>query len=89
MEKKIQDVTTHLNQIKGKYVIIKTQHKLFGSQTIKCALHLINDNERIGFSIKGQDIYINKCNIYNASISNGICQFEDDLMSIQICNSNA
>lgn len=89
MKNKIQDIITYLSKINNEYVVIQTQHKLFGNQTIKCALHVVNDNERIGFSIKGQSIYINKSDICNILICNEFCKFEDNFMSIQICYTNS
>lgn len=49
-----------LEKINGRRVRINTTHLLYGNQKIKCELDLINDDERLGFKVNGQDIYMNK-----------------------------
>lgn len=61
-----------LEKINGRRVCISTTHLLYGNQKIKCELCLINDDERLGFKINGQDIYMNKNEItYTEHINSG------------------
>lgn len=56
----ILEFINELEIINGRRVRINTTHLLYGNQKIKCELCLINDDERLGFKINGQDIYMNK-----------------------------
>ena len=73
-----------LNKIDKTYVRVYIEHKLYGDQNIKCAFHIINDEERLGFSVNKQDIYIYKKEIINFKLKNGLYYFADQIMSITI-----
>ena len=73
-----------LKKLNGFEVAIKIGHKLYGDQSIQCALQIINDEERLGFSINKQEIFIYKSDIYSFGNDNGSYYFADSIMQIGI-----
>lgn len=84
----MQKTIIELINIEKQDVLIHTEHKLYGEQIIECALNLINDTERLGFSVKDQEIYINKKDICAFGIEKEIYYFADALMRIEIRKLN-
>ncbi len=81
MEKGIK---TELEKCKGVDVIIGIDHKLYGSQKIRCCLDYIFDEQRIGFRAKsGQEVFVYRVNLVDYGIKDGI-YFADDVMKIDI-----
>lgn len=68
--------------IKGEDAEISIFHKLYGDQKLRCIFSPIV-NEKIGFNIKGQEIYINTDKIKTICLKDDIC-FADEVMKIQI-----
>ena len=56
----IKDFIETLKNINGENVWIYITHDLYGSQNLKCAFQLLSDEERLGFSLDAQEIYIEK-----------------------------
>ena len=57
----MQKFSEQWNKAENKKGIVYLEHSLFGGQTIACdALRIINDNERIGVIIKGQEKFVRK-----------------------------
>ena len=82
--KGINIIEKALKDIKGKVATISTFHKLYGSQTIRCSLDYIWDEERVGFRVKnGQEIFVYKTELVDYGTKDGI-YFADDLMKISI-----
>lgn len=77
-----------LKKIEGLKVQINIGHKLYGDQNVKCALRLLNDEERLGFLIGEQEIYIYKKDIKNVGIKEELWYFADDVMCIKIRKCN-
>lgn len=75
-----------LREYKGENAVISISHKLYGSQKIKCKLDFIFDEQRIGFYINRQEIYIKKNELVNYGTKDGI-YFADDIMEIKIKNA--
>ena len=49
------------NKAENKKGTVYLEHSLFGGQVVKCdALRIINDDERIGVIIKGQEKFVRK-----------------------------
>lgn len=49
------------NKAENKKGTVYLEHSLFGGQAVKCdTLHMINDDERIGVIIKGQEKFVLK-----------------------------
>ena len=63
-ENNMRELIEALVRIEGKNVWINIGHKLYGDQNVKCAFHIVNNEEHLGFSINGQEIYIEKDKIY-------------------------
>ena len=82
MRGQIRELVKAMEKIKGEDAEISIFHKLYGEQKLRCDFSPII-NEKIGFNIKGQEIYINKDEIEKISLENDIC-FADDVMEIQI-----
>lgn len=77
-------VIEELKKIVGEHVWVHITHKLYGDQNIKCAFHLLNDEERLGFFVNEQEIYIEKNRIENVGIKENLIYFADELMCIKI-----
>lgn len=73
-----------LKKLNGINVLINIEHKLYGDQSIKCALQIINDEERLGFAVNNQEIYIYKNEICHFWGENGLYYFADAIMKIEI-----
>ena len=72
-----------LRENKGKDAMISISHKLYGPQKIKCKLDYIFDDERIGFRVNGQEIFIYKPDIIDYGVKDGI-YFADKMMETKI-----
>lgn len=71
--------------LKDKVVNINIKHVLYGNQTIKdCVLHPLLDGERIGFTIKEEDIYITMNELISASVSENEFIINSELMELYI-----
>lgn len=82
MKKEIKELIKAMSKITGEDAEISIFHKLYGEQKLKCTFCPIV-SEKIGFNIKGQEIYINRDKITKIYLANSIC-FADDIMEIQI-----
>lgn len=80
----IKELVDVLKNINGENVWIHIKHDLYGDQNLKCAFQLLSDEERIGFLIGGQEIYIEKNRIKNIGVQDNLFYFADDLMCIKI-----
>lgn len=80
----IKDFIETLKNINGENVWVHITHDLYGNQNLKCAFQLLNDEERLGFSIGKQEIYIDKSKIKNIGVQDNLFYFADDLMCIKI-----
>lgn len=80
----IKDLIEILKKIEGNNVWIHITHDLYGNQNIKCAFQLYNNEERIGFLVGEQEIYINKNEISNIGIKGNLVYFADNVMCIKI-----
>jgi hypothetical protein len=80
----IKDLTKELKKIEDKNVWIHITHDLYGNQNIKCAFQLLDDEERLGFLVGEQEIYINKNEICNIGIKGNLIYFADNIMCIKI-----
>lgn len=80
----IKDFIEILKNINGENVWVHITHDLYGNQNLKCAFQLLNDEERLGFSLDAQEIYIEKSKIKNIGAQDNLFYFADDLMCIKI-----
>ena len=80
----IKEMIEELKKINGKDVCIHMHNDLYGSQNLKCAFQLLSDEERLGFLINDQEIYIEKNKIENIGVQDNLFYFADDLMCIKI-----
>lgn len=80
----MRELIEELVGIEGKNVLINIGHKLYGDQNIKCAFHIINNGEHLGFSVNGQEIYIEKSKICNMGIKENLYYFSDEIMCLKI-----
>lgn len=70
-----------LENLKAKVIL---KHSLFGRQMHNCdSLHIIND-DRIGLSIKGHDIFMDKQNVVYTEIDGGMYMVSDGTLIITI-----
>ena len=72
-----------LRENKGADVMVYISHCLYGDQKLKCELEPIIDNEHIGLCVGTQRIYINKADIVDYGIKDGI-YFADYIMEVRI-----
>lgn len=82
----IKDLIEVLKKIDGDHVCIHITHDLYGNQNLKCAFQLFNNEERLGFLIGEQEIYINKNEICDIGIKGNLVYFADKVMCIKIRN---
>lgn len=80
----MRELIDRLVRIEGKNVCVNIGHKLYGDQNVKCAFHIVNNEERLGFSINGQDIYIEKDKICHIGIKEDLYYFSDEIMCLKI-----
>ena len=80
----IKEIIKELKKIEGICVKINIDHKLYGSQNLQVALQLINDEERLGFLVNEQEIYIEKNKISNVGAKEELWYFADEVMCIKI-----
>ena len=80
----VKEIIEKLKKINGSNVWIHIGNKLYGDQNIKCAFRLFNDEERLGFLIGEQKIYICKKQICNIGIKGELLYFADEIMCIKI-----
>ena len=83
-ESNIRELIEELERIEGANVWINIGHKLYGDQNVKCAFHIVNNEERLGFSVNGQEIYIEKNKICNIGIKQDLYYFSDEVMCLKI-----
>ena len=82
MKRHIRELIKAMEKITGEDAEISIFHKLYGDQKLRSLFSPIL-NERIGFKIKEQEIYVYRDNVKRISLNDGIC-FADDVMEIQI-----
>ena len=82
MKKEIKELIKAMESIKGDGAEISIVHKLYGDKKLKCIFYPII-GEKIGFNIKGQELYINRDEINKICLEDSIC-FADDVMEIHI-----
>ena len=83
-ENNIRELIEELERIEGANVWINICHKLYGDQNVKCAFHLVNNEEHLGFTVNNQEIYIEKNKIYNIGVKDNLYYFSDEIMCIKI-----
>lgn len=80
----MRELIDRLMRIEGKNVWVNIGHKLYGDQNVKCAFHIINNEEHLGFSIGDQEIYIEKDKICNIGVKEDLYYFYDEIMCLKI-----
>lgn len=80
----IKELVEKLKKINGENVWIYIQHDLYGDQSLKCAFQLLDNEERLGFLMGEQEIFIEKNNICNVGAQDDLYYFADELMCIKI-----
>ena len=78
----MRELIKAMEKITGEDAEISIFHKLYGDQKLRSLFSPIL-NERIGFKIKEQEIYVYRDNVKRISLNDGIC-FADDVMEINI-----
>ena len=62
-------------------------HVLFDEQQYDCdMLQIINDEHRIGATIKGKELFVYKQDVKNFIVHNNVYMVEDGMMTIAIVN---
>ena len=80
----IRDFIKEIKNIEGRRVNVSIAHKLYGNQTIRCNIQILDDESRLGFHINNQDIYINKTELCDFGITKGTYYFASKLMRIEL-----
>lgn len=80
----IENFIEEFKKINGKQVKINIAHKLYGSQKIEYGLCVLEDEDRLGFYINEQEIYLNKRDIVDYGMIKGMYFFADKLMRVEI-----
>lgn len=72
-------------QLNGKMTKVILDHCLFGRQVFYCDyLQTINDDERIGVILKGQDKFMYKQDVKVAEVQNDVYVVSDNRLTITI-----
>lgn len=72
------------NKLQNKSGKVVLRHKLFGEQQYGCeALQVINDNEKIGVVVKGNELFVYKDKAA-LSISRNVYVVADDLLELKV-----
>ena len=72
-----------LREYKGEDATISISHKLYGDQKWQTKWDYIFDDQRIGFRMNKQEIYVHRDEIVDYGVKDGI-YFADDVMEIKI-----
>ena len=73
------------DELANKNGIVVINHALFDEQKYECeAIHIINDEKRIGIVIKGRDLFVYKSRVENLAVYENAYMVEDDMMTITI-----
>lgn len=80
---KTKGLENALREIQGADVMVYISHALYGDQKIKTKLQYVYNDEQVGLYVGEQKIYINKGDIKNYGVKDGIF-FADDIMEIKI-----
>lgn len=68
--------------MRGKVLL---NHNLFGQKTYRCEkINVVNDDDKIGVRLMGQDLYILKKDIKISKVSDKMIILADDIMQITI-----
>lgn len=71
-----------LQNLSGKAVL---NHLLFGDGVYECdSLQVINNENKLGIIIKGQELFVYKDRVEYFCVSNDIYEVKDDLLSIKV-----
>ena len=74
-----------LKKYEGDMAIIIISHKLYGEQKIKCKLHWILNESKVGVRVKRDyEIYMYRDKIVDYGIEGKMIYFADDLMKMDI-----
>ena len=72
-------------KLNGKKTKILLEHCLFDKQVHYCEeIHIINNNERIGVGIKGNDIFVYKQDVKASKACDNIFMISDGRLTITI-----
>jgi hypothetical protein len=75
------DEWKQLQNKKGRMIV---EHALFGAQTYACDdIKIVND-ERVGVTIKGSDLFVRKENIKSFEVKDNEYVVEDEMLAIRV-----
>lgn len=71
-----------LQNLSGRAVL---NHLLFGDSVYECdSLQVINNENKLGIIIKGQELFVYKDRVEYFCVSNNIYEIKDDLFGIKV-----
>lgn len=70
-----------LQNKKGKVIV---EHSLFGGQTYACDSIQVVDDDRVGVTIKGNDLFVRKENVRAFIVKDNTYMVEDNLLTISV-----
>lgn len=75
------DEWQQLQNKKGRVIV---EHSLFGGQAYACdSIKIVND-DRVGVTIKGQDLFVRKENIKAFEVKDNEYVVEDEMLAIRV-----
>lgn len=85
----LQVITTEFiekfNELNNTAADVHIKHLLYGNQKIKrCVLHPFMDEDRIGFTINNEDVYITMDELKEVSIKDNECTIKSEVMELYI-----
>ncbi len=71
-------------QLQNKRGRVIVEHALFGGQAYACDNIKVVNDDRVGVTIKGNDLFVRKENIKSFIIKDNVYMVEDDMLTISV-----
>ena len=78
------NINYNLKHFDGKHVLVHTEHKIYGKQKAKCIFQSTYDEEKIGFIINRNCIYLYYNEIEDISYNENCLKIFGNLISVTI-----
>ena len=78
------EINYSLKQFEGKDVVAYITHKVYGTHKINCIFNLLKDEEKIGFTVNGHEIYVTWEELEEINYSTSMLEIIGKLQTIKI-----
>ena len=73
-----------LKALEGKDVVVYITHKIYGTHKINCIFNLLKDEEKIGLTVNGHEIYVMWEELEEINYSTSMLEIIGKLQTIKI-----